>query len=491
MGSSSWAKLERVQKGIEGADMPTQRFKTRQGEEIDLKTEELEDFETRLHGALIQPQDDAYDEARSVYNAMHDRRPALIVQATGVADVMAAVDFARKHDLLLSIRGGGHSVPGFGTCDDGLVLDLGSMKGIRVDPERRTVRAEGGCTWGDFNHATHAFGLATTGGIVSTTGIAGLTLGGGMGHLSRACGLSCDNLISADVVTADGAFVTCDREHNSDLFWAIRGGGGNFGVVTSFEYQLHPVGEVLGGPTFYRIDGDVLRNYQKLMAEAPEELGVIFAFARALPLPFVPEDWHGKPAMVAVTCWSGASDQDDKITGILSDLGSVVGQALWRMPYPVINTLFDELLPRGLQHYWKANVAREVSEEALAVHLEHGPKVPCLESGPFFFPIDGACHRVGVEETAFAHRDAAISLVIAGSWQEPADNEKNIRWVRDYYDALRPYSEEGGYINFMSGDDQDRAPSNYGANYQRLREIKAIYDPDNLFSLNQNVPPTG
>ncbi len=191
--------------------MPTQRFKTRQGEEIDLKTEELEDFETRLHGALIQPQDDAYDEARSVYNAMHDRRPALIVQATGVADVMSAVDFARKHDLLLSIRGGGHSVPGFGTCDDGLVLDLGSMKGIRVDPERRTVRAEGGCTWGDFNHATHAFGLATTGGIVSTTGIAGLTLGGGMGHLSRACGLSCDNLISADVVTADGAFVTCDR----------------------------------------------------------------------------------------------------------------------------------------------------------------------------------------------------------------------------------------------------------------------------------------
>ncbi len=342
-----------------------------------------------------------------------------------------------------------------------------------------------------MDHATHAFGLATTGGIVSTTGIAGLTLGGGMGHLSRACGLSCDNLVSADVVTADGAFVTCDRERNSDLFWAIRGGGGNFGVVTSFEYQLHPVGEVFGGPTFYRIDGDVLRNYQKLIADAPEDLGIVFAFARALPLPFVPEDWHGKPAMVAVTCWSGASDQDDKITGILSDLGSVVGQALWRMPYPVINTLFDELLPRGLQHYWKANVVREISEDALAVHLEHGPMVPCLESGPFFFPINGACHRVGVDETAFAHRDATLSLVIAGSWQNPADNEKNIRWVRDYYDALRPYSEEGGYINFMSGDDQDRAPSNYGANYQRLKEIKTIYDPDNLFSLNQNVTPAG
>ncbi len=469
--------------------MSEQCLKNRQGDDVDLSAEDFEQFQTRLRGSLVQPDDGAYDEARTVYNAMHDRRPALIVQAADVADVMAAVNFAGEHDVLLSIRGGGHSVPGFGTCDDGLVIDLGRMKGIRVDPESRTVRAEGGCTWGDFNHATHGFGLATTGGIVSTTGIAGLTLGGGMGYLSRAYGLSCDNLISADVVTADGRFVTCDQERNADLFWAIRGGGGNFGVVTAFEYRLHPVGEVFGGPTFYRVDGDVLRNYQRLMAEEPEELGIIFAFAQGLPLPFVPEEWHGKPTMVAVTCWAGDSDQDDKIAGILNDLGSVVGQALWRMPYPVINTLFDELLPPGLQHYWKANVAREVSEEALAVHLEHGPKVPAYESGPFFFPINGACHRVGIEETAFAHRDAAISLVIAGSWQEPADNEKNIQWVRDYYDALRPYSEEGGYINFMSGDDQDRAPSNYGANYGRLREIKANYDPNNLFSLNQNVPP--
>ncbi len=469
--------------------MSAPRLKNRQGDEINLSAEEFEQFQARLRGSLVQPDDGAYDEARTVYNAMHDRRPALIVQAADAADVMAAVNFAREHDMLLSIRGGGHSVPGFGTCDDGLVIDLGRMKGIRVDPENQTVRAEGGCTWGDFNHATHGFGLATTGGIVSTTGIAGLTLGGGMGYLSRAHGLSCDNLISADVVTADGVFVTCDHERNADLFWAIRGGGGNFGVVTAFEYRLHPVGEVFGGPTFYRVDGDVLRNYQRLMAEEPEELGIIFAFAQGLPLPFVPEEWHGKPTMVAVTCWAGDSDQDDKIAGILNDLGSVVGQALWRMPYPVINTLFDELLPPGLQNYWKANVVSEVSEEALAVHLEHGPKVPAYESGSFFFPINGACHRVGVEETAFAHRDAAISLVIAGSWQEPADNEKNIQWVRDYYDALRPYSEEGGYINFMSGDDQHRAPSNYGANYGRLREIKANYDPNNLFSLNQNVPP--
>ena len=469
--------------------MPVEYFKNRHGDNINLTGDELEQFESVLRGILIRPGNNDYDEARQVYNAMHDRYPALIIKATGVADVMATVEFSRKHDLLLAVRGGGHSVPGFGTCDGGVVLDLSPMKGVRVDPENRIVRAEGGCTWGDFNHATHAFGLATTGGIVSTTGITGLTLGGGMGHLSRAHGLSCDNLLSADMVTADGSFVTCDKDHNSDLFWAIRGGGGNFGVVTSFKYQLHPVPEVFGGPTFYQVDGKVLRNYQELISNAPPELGIVFAFAQALPLPFVPEDWHGKPVMAAVTCWSGSSDRDEEITGLLKDLGSVVGQALWRMPYPAINTLFDELLPRGLQHYWKANVSNEISEEALAVHLEHGPLVPSLESGPFFFPINGACHDVEIGETAFAHRGAMFSLVIAGSWQEPTDNDKNTSWVRDYYAALRPYSEEGGYINFMSGDDQDRAPSNYGANYQRLREIKAVYDPDNLFSLNQNITP--
>lgn len=417
--------------------MPVKHFKSRHGGNIKLPEEELEQLESALRGTLIQPGNSEYDEARQVYNAMHDRRPALIIKATGVADVMATLEFVSRHDLLLAVRGGGHSVPGFGTCDDGVVLDLSPMKGVRVDPENRVGRAEGGCTWGDFDHATHAFGLATTGGIVSTTGIAGLTLGGGMGHLSRAHGLTCDNLLSADVVTADGSFVTCDKVHESDLFWAIRGGGGNFGVVTSFEYQLHPVREVFGGPTFYEVDGEVLRNYQDLISDAAPELGVVFAIVQAPPLPFVPVDWHGKPVMAAVTCWSGASNRDEEITGLLGDLGSVVGQVLWRMPYPAINTLFDELLPRGLQHYWKANVAREISEEALAVHLKHGPLVPTLESGYFFFPINGTCHDVEVGETAFAHR----------------------------------------------------APRNYGANYQRLREIKAIYDPSNLFSLNQNVIP--
>ena len=469
--------------------MSAQHLKNRNGDKLDLAAEEFERFETCLRGAIVRPNDGDYDDARKVYNAMHDRRPALIVRAVDSADVKAVVDFSRTHDLLLAVRGGGHSVPGFGTCDDGLVLDLGRMKGIRVDPERRTVRAEGGCTWGDLDHATHAFGLAAAGGVVSTTGIAGLTLGGGMGHLSRRCGLSCDNLLSADVVTADGALVTCDKDRHPDLFWALRGGGGNFGVVTSFEYQLRPVAEILGGPTFYHVDGDVLRNYQAFIADAPEELGAIFAIVLAPPVPFVPEEWHGKPVMAVVTCWSGPSEEDEKITAALGDLGNVIGQALWRMPYPVINTFFDELLPHGLQHYWKANFAREVSDEALAVHLEHGVKVPNFESGPFFFPINGACHRMAADETAFGHRQAAMSLVISGSWQSPADNEKNSRWVRDYYEALRPYSEEGGYINFMSGDDQGRAPKNYGTNYRRLREIKATYDPANIFTMNQNVAP--
>jgi FAD/FMN-containing dehydrogenase len=452
---------------------------------------EVEKLAGAIRGALVRPQDDGYDDARQVYNAMHDRRPAVIVQAADVADVIAAVNFARDNDLLLAVRGGGHSVPGFGTCDDGLVLDLAPMKGVRVDPVGRTVRAEGGCTLGDLNHTTHAFGLATPAGIVSTTGIAGLTLGGGMGYLSRAYGLTCDNLISADVVTANGDFVTCDAERNTDLFWAIRGGGGNFGVVTSFEYQLHPVSHVLGGPTFYRLDGDVLRNYEKLMAEAPLELTVIFAMTRGLPVPFLPEEWHDKPVMATVTCWSGAEEKDDEITAMVAGLGEVLGQAHWRMLFPEINTLFDDLLPRGLQHYWKATVGREISEEVLAIHLEHGAMVPTMESGPFFFPIDGACHQVGVDDTAFAHRDSTYSLVISGSWKDAADNEQNTAWVRNYYDALLPHSEPGGYINFMSGDDQERAPDNFGANYRRLREIKAKYDRGNLFRMNQNIVPTG
>ncbi len=471
--------------------MSAMPIQSRNGGSVHLQSEELEQFRAGLRGTLIQPLDDSYDDARKVYNAMHDRRPALIIQAVDEADVMQALKFAHRHDLLVAVRGGGHSVPGFGTCDDGLVLDLGRMKGIRVDTDKQTVRAQAGCTWGDLDHATNGFGMATPGGVVSTTGIAGLTLGGGMGHLSRRCGLACDNLVSADVVTADGTSLTCNEKNHSDLFWAIRGGGGNFGVVTSFEYRLHPIAEILGGPTFYEVDSEVLSNYEELLETAPEELGLMFAVAQTPPLPFVPERWHGRPVMAVVACWSGANKEDEKIISTVGELGTVVGQALWRMPYPMINTLFDELLPPGLLHYWKANFTHTVSGDASAVHTAHGSKVPTLESGTFFIPINGACHRRSPDDMAFAHRDVTHSVVIAGTWNDTSDNDKNIAWVRDYYNALRPYSEEGGYVNFMSDDDQAKAPSNYGANYQRLRQIKAAYDPKNLFSLNQNIAPQG
>jgi FAD/FMN-containing dehydrogenase len=452
---------------------------------------DIEGLKAGLRGEVIQPSDGDYDEARKVYNAMHDRRPALIVRAAGVADVISAVRFAGEHDLLLAVRGGGHSIPGFGTCDGGLVLDLGRMRGIRVDPERRTVRAEGGCTWADLNHATNAFGLATTGGIVSTTGIAGLTLGGGLGYLARSCGLSCDNLISADIVTADGSFVTCSEERNEDLFWALRGGGGNFGVVTSFEYRLHPVADILGGPTFFPLDGDVLRGYRNLMAEAPEELGALLALALAPPVPLIPQEWHGKPVCVVLACWTGPTGEGGEILKTFETWAPVIGRAVGRMPYPAINTLFDELLPPELYHYWKGHFVQGLPDEAIEVHLEYGSNIPSAQSATLLFPIDGACHRVAPEETAFAYRDANFAVGLGPSWPDPADTAANIKWGRRYSEAVAPYAEAGGYVNFMSGDDQGRVHANYRQNYDRLVEVKNKYDPDNIFRINQNIAPKG
>ncbi|MGC3875329.1 FAD-binding oxidoreductase [Halomonas sp. GXIMD04776] len=454
-----------------------------------LHAETIQAFAERLRGELIRPQDARYDEARRVYNAVHDRRPALIVRAADVADVMASVAFARQHELPLAVRGGGHSVPGFGTCDNGLVLDLGRMRGIRVDPEAQRVRAEGGCTWADLNHATAAFGLATTGGIVSTTGIGGLTLGGGLGYLARRCGLSCDNLLSADVVTAEGRLLSCSEDRHPELFWALRGGGGNFGVVISFEYRLHPVADILGGPTFFPLEGDVLRRYQEWIAEAPEALGAILGIILGPPLPFLPEQWQGQPVIVVLTCWSGPASGDEAIRERLESLGPVLGQYVQRMPYPAINTLFDELLPAGLHHYWKGCFTRQLTDEAIAVHLEYGSRIPCLQTATLLFPIDGACRRVAPEATAFAYRDASFATALGPSWPDPADGERNIDWGRAYYQALQPHSEAGGYVNFMSGDDHARVRDNYRQNYDRLARIKARFDPTNLFQLNQNIEP--
>jgi FAD/FMN-containing dehydrogenase len=442
-----------------------------------------------FQGSVIRPGDDEYDEARAVYNAVHDRRPALIVRAAGVGDVRSAIRLAGDHDLPLAVRGGGHSVAGFGTCDDGIVLDLSTLRQIEVDPERRRVRAAGGCTWGELNQAAHASGLATTGGVVSTTGIGGLTLGGGLGYLARRCGLACDNLVAAEIVTADGEVLTCTEDENEDLFWALRGGGGNFGVVTSFEYRLHPVAEVRGGPTVYRLEDGVVRGFDDLVSAAPEELGLLLGLALAPPFPFLPGEWHLKPVAVVISCWTGPPGDADEVLRPLGELGAVLGQAVGPLPYPVINTLFDELLPKGLRHYWKSVFARDISQETVALHLDHAARVPTLESGTFFFPVDGACHRVGADETAFPFRDARFGIGVFGTWHESADDQANIAWVRDYSDALRPYSLGGGYVNFSPGDELARAPETYRGNYTRLAQVKRRYDPENLFRLNQNVVP--
>jgi FAD/FMN-containing dehydrogenase len=451
----------------------------------------VEELRAEVRGEVVAPDDAAYDEARAVYNAMIDKRPSVVVRASHVADVVAAVNHARENGLPIAVRGGGHSVPGFGTVDRGVVIDLAPMRDVTVDPSAKTARAQGGATWNVFNDATSAHGLATTGGFVSTTGIGGLTLGGGIGYLSRGVGLSCDNLVGAEVVTADGTTLMATEDENDDLFWALRGGGGNFGVVTEFRYRLHPVGDVYGGPMFFELaDGPaLLRFFRDFMTDAPEELGMFPAFQIAPPLPFIPEDRHGDTFMAMVACWSGAPEDGEKVLQPLHDVAPVVAEHVGAVPYPALNSAFDALYPAGLQHYWKTSFATELTDSAIDVHMEHGPEVPAVNSTMHIYALNGAVQRVSPDATAFAYRDATFATNIAGMWPDPADNQANTAWVRDYYDALAPHSEVGGYVNFMSGDDQDRVKASYRGNYERLVEIKRAYDPDNLFRVNQNIAP--
>ena len=456
-----------------------------------MSTVTVQGLREQVRGETITPDDTDYDEARRVYNAMIDRRPNLIVRAAGTDDVVAAVNYARENGLAVAIRGGSHSVPGFGTADDAVVIDLKGMQQVEVDPARRTARAQGGATWGAFNDATYAHGLATTGGIVSTTGVGGLTLGGGIGYLSRGFGLSSDNLRAAEVVTADGKIVAATEHENADLFWALRGGGGNFGVVTAFEYDVHPVSEIYGGPLFFELSDapDVLRWYREFIKDAPGEFGGFPAWQIAPPLPFVPEDRAGEPFMAFVYCWSGPVDQGEAAIKSLRDVAPTVAEHVGPMPYPALNSAFDALVPPGLQHYWKANFVKELTDDAIAAHLEHGPKVPTVNSTVHIYPINGACHRVAADATAFAYRDATFATVIAGMWPDPAENEANTAWVRGFYDATAPHSEAGGYVNFMAGDDQERIKDNYKGNYDRLVDVKRAHDPGNLFRHNQNIEP--
>jgi FAD/FMN-containing dehydrogenase len=444
-----------------------------------------------IRGEVIVEGDADYEAARMVHNGMIDKRPAVVIRVMNAGDVMTTVNYARDNGLDLSIRGGGHSGPGLGTNDGGVVIDFSKMRGVRVDVSAKTARAEGGATWGDFNAATHAYGLATTGGIISTTGVAGLTLGGGIGYLSRGHGLSVDNLVSADVVTADGQILVASENENADLFWAIRGGGGNFGVCTSLEFKLQPVRDVYWGPMFYEVEEaeKILKFYREYIKDAPEEMGVFPAFQVAPPLPFIPEDRHGDMFFALIACWSGDPAEGERQFKVFHDIAEVKAEHVGQVPYPAINAAFDGLFPTGIRQYWKGNFVKELTDEAIAAHVKHGPNAPNPSSTMHLYPINGACQRVAPNATAFGHRDANFSMVIIAASDDPADDEANKKWVRDYSDAVAPHSEAGGYINFMDDDDADRTPINYGENYDRLVKIKRKYDPDNLFRINQNIAP--
>ena len=452
---------------------------------------DVQPLRDQVRGQVVAADDEGYDEARAVHNGMFDKRPVAVLRAEQVADVIAGVRFARDNNLELAIRDGAHSGPGFGTTNGGLVIDMRPMRTVRVDPKSKTARADAGATWGDFNYATHAFGLATTGGIISTTGITGLTLGGGIGYLARGCGLSIDNLISADVVTAEGEFVTASEQENADLFWGLRGGGGNFGVVTTLEYRLHAVDQVFAGPIFYNLDdaATVLRMFDEYIREAPEQLGGFPAFQIAPPLPFIPEDRHGEPLCLTVVHWAGPLNEAEKVLKPFRDVAPIVADGAGPLPYPALNGAFDALYPKGLRAYWKGSFVKDLPDAAIAAHVEHGSQVPELTCTMHLYPINGACHRVGANDTAFAYRDATYGMVMLAGWSDPANDAARIQWLRDYNQALAPFSEPGGYINFMQDDDFGRIRDNYRQNYDRLVQLKRKYDPDNFFHVNQNIAP--
>jgi hypothetical protein len=452
----------------------------------------VQTFRAQLRGTLVQPGDADYDQARKVYNAMIDKKPRLIARCADVADVIACVNFARANKLLLAVRGGGHNGGGLGVCDGGLVIDLSAMRGIRVDPKAHTVRVEGGCKWGDVDHATHAFGMATPAGIISTTGVGGLTLGGGIGHLSRRFGLTIDNLLATDVVLADGRFVTASGKENEDLFWALRGGGGNFGVVTSFEFRLHALGTVVAGPTLWPLDraAEVMKWYREFIVKAPPELNGFFAFLTVPPGPPFPEPLHLKKMCGVVWCYSGDPAQADKVLEPVRALKPAL-YGVGPMPYPVLQSAFDALYPPGHQWYWRADFVNELSDQAIALHVEHGSQMPTMQSSMHLYPIDGAVHRVGRKDTPFDYRDAKWAAVIVGVDPDPANRDRITAWCKNYWDALHPYSAGGAYVNFMMDEGQDRVQATYREHYPKLAALKQKYDPDNLFRVNQNIKPAG
>ena len=445
-----------------------------------------------FRGALIEPGDAGYDEARAVYNGMIDKRPALVAQCAGADDVARIIAYARESGLPLAVRGGGHNGAGLGTVDDGIVLDLSPMRGIDVDPVARTVRVGGGCTWGEVDRATHEHGLATPSGIIASTGVGGLTLGGGLGHLTRKHGLAIDNLIGADVVLASGELVHASADEHPDLFWGLRGGGGNFGVVTAFEFRLHEVSTVIAGPTFWPIElgAEVLSAYREFLPAAPRELNGFFLYTTVPPGDPFPAEIHLREVCGVVWCHTGdeaAAARD--MQPLLDALPEPLLHGVQPMPHPVLQSAFDALYPKGEQWYWRADFVKDIPDEAVALHQKWGERLPSAKSTMHLYPIDGAAHDHAPEDTAWSYRDARWATTYAGVDPDPANVEAIGAWARGYQEALHPYSAGGAYVNMMMEEGPDRVRASYRGNYDRLTRVKRKYDPKNLFSRTQNIPP--
>jgi FAD binding domain/Berberine and berberine like len=452
---------------------------------------QIEALRSSLRGPVIAEGDAGYEQARRLFNAMIDKHPAAIARCRDVGDVTASVRFGREHHLDVAIRGGGHNGPGLGSVEGGLVIDLSLMNGVRIDPDARIGQVAGGCLTGDLDHAAQALGLATPTGIVSTTGIGGLALGGGHGYLTRKYGLTIDNLLSADLVLADGRFVTASPRKNPDLFWAIRGGGGNFGVVTGFSFRLHPVGTVAAGPTIWPLEDapEVLRFYRDFIHRSPLELNGWCGLHTIPPSPLFPSELHGKKVCMIVWCYLGPLKQAERLLAPFRKIGSLALFGVQEMPYSVLQTLFDGFYAPGLNWYWKTDFVKELSDEAIRRHLEFGRRLPTLHSTMHLYPIDGAPSRVSKRATAWSYRDARWTQVIVGVDPEPSSAQRARTWATEYWNSLHPYSMGGGYVNMMMEEGPDRIRAAYGENYSRVATIKRKYDPMNFFHINQNIPP--
>jgi hypothetical protein len=471
--------------------MTTTVSEIREAEYFTLDESSLQDLRTSVRGIIITKDDADYDEARSVYNGMVDKYPFLIIQCCDVADVMAALNFGKSQKLPIAIRGGGHNAGGLGVCDNGLVIDLSPMKGMHLDMNTNTIRVEGGCLLGDIDHVTQPFGMAVPSGILASTGISGLTLGGGLGHLSRAYGLSIDCLLEVDIVLADGRRVTASEKQNADLFWAIRGGGGNFGVVVSFLFSMHKAGTVYGGPMLWHLrEGEeMLRFYRDFILKAPAEVYAYFAFLTVPPVPLFPQELHLKKMCGLVWCVLGDSQKAVKTVDVFRNFKTPALDYTGQIPYSSLQGMFDPLYPKGLQWYWKADFVKELSDDAIRINMEHAEKLPTPHSTMHLYPINGQVHKKKNKDTAFAYRDANWAQVIVGVDPDPGKRDILAAWAKEYWQALHPLSAGGAYINFMMEEGADRVKASYRENYDKLVSIKKKYDPQNIFYINQNIRP--